>query len=75
MAKLAGDLHCPWLACVGEDDQVATPPAAIEAARRAPRGELRLYPGLGHFDIYDGPGFESVVADEVAFLDQHLLAG
>ena len=31
-------------------------------------GELRTYPGVDHFDIYDGPEFEAVVADEVAFL-------
>ena len=66
-------LHCPWLACVGEDDRVARPGPAIEAARRAPLGELRTYPGIDHFDIYDGPGHEAVVADEVAFLRRHLL--
>jgi cephalosporin-C deacetylase-like acetyl esterase len=75
VANLADNLHCPWLVCVAEDDQVAAPPTAIEAAQRAPQGELRLYPGLDHFDIYDGPGFESVVADEVEFLGRHLMAG
>jgi alpha-beta hydrolase superfamily lysophospholipase len=71
----AGRLHCPWLLCVGEDDRVAKPGPAIAAARRAPLGELRTYPGVGHFDIYDGAAFEAVVADEVAFLRRHLLAG
>ena len=65
-------LHCPWLLCVGEADRVARPGPAIAAARRAPRGELRTYPGVDHFDIYDGPEFEAVVADEVAFLRRHL---
>ena len=37
-------------------------------------GELRTYPGVDHFDIYDGAEFEAVVADEVAFLRRHLLA-
>ena len=27
-AKLAARLHCPWLVCVGEADNVASPPAA-----------------------------------------------
>jgi pimeloyl-ACP methyl ester carboxylesterase len=65
---------CPWLVCVGEADRVAKPGPAIAAARRAPLGELRTYPGVDHFDIYDGPEFEAVVADEVAFLRRHLLA-
>lgn len=69
----AATLHCPWLVCVAEDDQVAKPGPAIDAARRAPYGELRVYPGVDHFDIYDGPQHEAVVADELAFLRRHLL--
>jgi uncharacterized protein len=74
-ARFAPRLHCPWLLCVGEADRVARPGPAIAAARRAPLGELRLYPGVDHFDIYDGAEFEAVVADETAFLRRHLLAG
>jgi uncharacterized protein len=69
----AATLHCPWLVCVGEADQVAHPSKAIKAARRAPLGELRTYPGVDHFDIYDGPEHEAVVADELAFLRRHLV--
>lgn len=29
--------------------------------------------GVDHFDIYDGPDHEAVVADEVDFLRRHLL--
>jgi pimeloyl-ACP methyl ester carboxylesterase len=72
-ARHAAELHCPWLVCVGEADRVAKPGPAIAAARRAPRGELRTYPGVDHFDIYDGPEHEAVVADEVAFLRRHLI--
>lgn len=69
----AADLHCPWLVCVGEADRVARPGPAIAAARRAPRGELRTYPGVDHFDIYDGPEHEAVVADQLEFLRRHLV--
>jgi alpha-beta hydrolase superfamily lysophospholipase len=72
-ARHATKLHCPWLVCVGESDRVAKPGPAIAAARRAPFGELRTYPGVDHFDIYDGPEHEAVVADEVAFLSRQLL--
>jgi len=69
----AASLHYPWLVCVAADDQVAKPGPAIEAARLAPKGELRIYPGVDHFDIYDGPSHEAVVADEIEFLSRHLL--
>jgi alpha-beta hydrolase superfamily lysophospholipase len=72
-ARFASKLHCPWLVCVGEADRVAKPGPAISAARRAPRGELRTYAGVDHFDIYDGPAHEAVVADQVDFLRRHLL--
>ena len=72
-ARHASKLHCPWLVCVGEADRVAKPGPAIAAAKRAPKGELRTYPGVDHFDIYDGPAHEAVVADEVEFLRRHLL--
>ena len=71
----AGRLHCPWLVCVGEADRVAKPGPAIAAARRAPLGEVRVYPGVDHFDIYDGPHHEAVVSDELDFLRRHLLGG
>jgi uncharacterized protein len=74
-ARHAAALHCPLLLCVGEADRVARPGPAIAAARRAPLGELRTYPGVDHFDVYDGPEFEAVVADELAFLRRHLMPG
>ncbi|HWG07654.1 MAG TPA: alpha/beta fold hydrolase [Solirubrobacteraceae bacterium] len=73
-ACAAAKLHCPWLVCVGEADRVARPGPAIAAARRAPLGELRTYPGVDHFDIYDGPAHEALLADQLAFLRRHLLA-
>ena len=69
----ADTLHRPWLVCVAEADQVAAPGPAVEAARRAPRGELRSYPGVDHFDIYDGPEHAAVLADEIEFLRRHLM--
>jgi uncharacterized protein len=72
-ARHAARLHCPWLVCVGEADRVARPAAAIAAARRAPKGELRTYPGVDHFDVYDGPEHEALVADQLDFLRRHLL--
>jgi alpha-beta hydrolase superfamily lysophospholipase len=71
-ARFASRLHCPWLVCVGEADRVAKPGPAITAARRAPLGELRTYPGVDHFDVYDGPEHEALIADQLEFLRRHL---
>jgi pimeloyl-ACP methyl ester carboxylesterase len=68
----AASLRCPWLVCVGEADRVARPGPAIAAAKRAPLGELRTYPGVDHFDVYDGPEHEALVADQLDFLRRHL---
>lgn len=73
-ARFASRLHCPWLVCVGEADRVARPGPAIAAARRAPLGELRTYPGVDHFDVYDGPEQEALVSDQLEFLRRHLIA-
>jgi len=71
----AAGLHCPWLVCVGEADQVARPGPAIAAATRAPLGEVVVYPGVDHFDIYDGQEHEAMVRDQLAFLGRHLRPG
>jgi uncharacterized protein len=59
---------------VGEEDNVARPGPAIAAGRHAPKGKVRTYPGVAHFDIYDGPEHEAIVADQLEFLGRHLLA-
>jgi alpha-beta hydrolase superfamily lysophospholipase len=71
-SRHAATLHCPWLVCVGEADRVARPGPAIAAAKRAPLGELVVYPGVDHFDIYDGDEHRALVRDQLAFLRRHL---
>src|SRR5690349_15041879 len=48
-----------------EADRLAMPGPAIAAARRAPQGELHTYAGVDHFDIYDGPVRDALVADQL----------
>jgi uncharacterized protein len=71
LARKVGRLECPVLYCITEDDDVNPPELGKRAAERAPRGELRLYPG-GHFDPFRGEVFERMVADQVDFLARHL---
>jgi len=65
-------LSCPWLVCIAERDDL-TPPAIARELAQAAGAEVRGY-DLGHFDIYVGAGFEQVVADQVAFLERHLVS-
>lgn len=65
-------IRCPLLVCVAKDDAIAPAAPALRAAERAPRHEVRVYPG-GHFDIYQGETFERVITDQVDFLSRHLL--
>jgi pimeloyl-ACP methyl ester carboxylesterase len=62
--RQAARLAMPVLFCVCDDDAITPPGPTIEAARRAPQGELRRYP-YGHFEIYHDP---QVKADQVEFL-------
>jgi fermentation-respiration switch protein FrsA (DUF1100 family) len=68
----SGRVQCPLLVQVAAEDAVTPPAPAIEMASRAPRGELLAYAGLGHFDVYRGEPYETVVADQVRFLARHL---
>lgn len=69
--SLARDVRAPMLFLVAEGDTAASNRLTEHAAREAPRGELRRYPG-SHFSAYQGPVFEQMVADETAFLVEHL---
>lgn len=69
--RAASRVQAPILFCVCEHDSVAPAGPTLRHAARAPRGEVRTYP-VGHFDIYSGPAFETVVADQVDFLRRHL---
>jgi uncharacterized protein len=71
LARKTRLIGCPILYCITEDDDVNPPELGKKAAERAPRGELRLYPG-GHFDPLRGEVFERMVADQVDFLTRHL---
>jgi dienelactone hydrolase len=70
----ADRIACPILFAIADDDAVTPPEFALAAAQRAPRAEVKRYPG-GHFDLYRGTDFERTIADQVDFLRRHLLAG
>ena len=71
LARKAREIPCPALYCLTEEDDINPPALGRLAAERAPRGELRLYPG-GHFDPFLGENLDRIAADQVEFLRRHL---
>jgi pimeloyl-ACP methyl ester carboxylesterase len=69
--RAAGRISAPLLVCVSRRETLMDPRHAEDVARRAPRGEARVYDG-GHFDIYQPPLLNQLLADQTAFLTQHL---
>ncbi|MET9341879.1 alpha/beta fold hydrolase [Nonomuraea sp. NPDC003804] len=66
-AEAAARLACPLLVCVAAADRETPLETTRELADRAPRGELRVYPGT-HFTFYTDPSLrERVVADQIDF--------
>jgi len=63
-ALKAPHISAPILLCVCDTDSTTPALPAVKVARRAPRGELKIY-SYGHFDIYHDT---QVKADQVAFL-------
>lgn len=69
----ASQVTCPIMFTVCASDTVAPAAATLRHAKRAPRGEIVVYPD-GHFDIYVGAAFDRVVADQIEFLRRHVPA-
>ena len=70
----AKQLAMPLLFCIADQDTAGSTALALRAAGQARHAEVRHYP-LTHFAVYAGEGFEQVVADQVTFLQMHLLTG
>jgi dienelactone hydrolase len=61
----------PVLVQVGLRDQITPPLAAAALADKAPPARLSCY-DVGHFAPYTGETFETFVAEQTAFLTEHL---
>lgn len=70
--RWASRVPCPLLVQAGERDTLTPPGPARRAVRAAPLAEFTPYEA-GHFDFYFGEVFERAVAEQVDFLQRHLL--
>jgi dienelactone hydrolase len=71
-AKVIDRLAMPLLVCLADRDQDIPVDWAQAVVARAPKGQVRRYPG-SHFELYHGALYEQVVADQLQFLRAHLL--
>lgn len=67
----AAEVACPWLLVVCDPDTITPAAAARARAAAAPRLTVRRH-GDAHFAVYAGGPFERLVAEQVAFLREHL---
>ena len=67
----ARDIAAPLLVCVCDRENLMDPGYAELVARRAPHGVARHYDS-DHFAIYHPPLVGQVLADQTAFLKEHL---
>ncbi|ABH00001.1 probable short-chain dehydrogenase (plasmid) [Rhodococcus jostii RHA1] len=65
------DLDIPVLVQVATKDETTPPTPAVKAGKRARRGVVRTY-DCGHFAPYLGETFETIVTDQIQFLQQAL---
>jgi hypothetical protein len=70
----ARHIAAPLLVCVCDRENLMDPAYAALVARRAPKGVARHYDS-DHFAIYHPPLVTKVLADQTAFLQEHLGVG
>ena len=69
--RYARNVEAPLLVCVCDRENLMNPRYAALVARRAPRGVARHY-ASDHFEIYHPPLVGQALADQTAFLKEHL---
>ncbi|MEU6800837.1 alpha/beta hydrolase [Streptomyces neyagawaensis] len=71
--RRASEVWAPLLVCVCDRDQVTPAAKTVALASQAARGEVKRY-DTDHFDIYVGEWFETVIADQIEFIERHVPA-
>lgn len=72
--RRASGITCPALVQIAERDAITPRKVAEAAAARMANATVKAYP-CGHFDPYVEPLFSQVVADQLAFLQEHVPSG
>jgi fermentation-respiration switch protein FrsA (DUF1100 family) len=70
----ASKIECPVLFAICGKDTVAPPKPTLKFAQRAPKGVIKYYEDMGHFDIYVGEKHDRAFKDYKEFLQTNLPA-
>lgn len=68
----AAKVKCPIFFAVCGKDTVAPAAPTIAFAKKAPKGVVKVYDQVGHFDIYLGEPFEEAMKGYEEFLKKEL---
>lgn len=66
------ETECPILFGICGKDSVAPAGATLAYAKTAPKGVIKWYENVGHFEIYYGQPFEQAIQDYKQFLQECL---
>ena len=66
------NIRCPILFAICGKDSVAPADATLEYAKKAPKGVVKWYEEMGHFEIYNGEAYDKAIRDYVDFLCEHV---
>lgn len=67
----ARKVRAPLLVCACDRETLTDPKYGMRVAHTAPYGVLKRYPS-DHFEIYHPPLVDTVLADQISFLREHL---
>lgn len=67
--------ECPIFFAICGKDSVTPAEPTLAYAKTAPKGVIKWYEEMGHFDIYYGQGFEQAMRDYQQFLQEVLPVG
>lgn len=68
----ASKTECPIFFAICDKDSVAPAEATLAYAKTAPKGVIKWYENMGHFEIYYGQGFDRAIRDYEQFLKEVL---
>jgi fermentation-respiration switch protein FrsA (DUF1100 family) len=71
--RVAAKVTCPALVQLARTDAVTPHPVALQAANKIAHSTVHTY-DCGHFGPYVDPMFSTVIADQLAFLNEHVAA-
>lgn len=68
----ASNIQCPILFGICGKDSVAPADATLAYAKKAPKGVIKWYEEIGHFEVYYGDAFQIAIQDYREFLQENL---